>query len=245
MHEPPGTRLGSLLWLTMAEYFRACRSRKCCCSSTTSSGSQAGSGIHAARPDAVRGRGTSRPGRRDGPAAGADHLGPRSRDHLHAGDLRAGRRLHRRHRTPRSPTSTPPRTRAVHLDKGIYPRWTRWRLPRAFWRRSSSARDHAVATEVSGSCEVPGPTGHHRHPGMDEPRRQDHGVASALDRRFSQNTYAATVFTGIEGSFVPVKDTVEAFNGSAGGLRHLPGAGVLHVRWPRRRGAERGQAQDQ
>ena len=52
-------------------------------------------GVHAARPDAVRGGLPADPGRRDGPAAGADHLHPRSLDHLHAGDLRARRRHHR------------------------------------------------------------------------------------------------------------------------------------------------------
>jgi F-type H+-transporting ATPase subunit beta len=35
--------------------------------------------------------------------------------------------------------------------------------------------------------------------------------ARRIERFLSQNTYAATVFTGIEGSYVPVKDTVEAF----------------------------------
>ena len=50
--------------------------------------------------------------------------------------------------------------------------------------------------------------------GMDELSEEDKitvGRARRIERFLSQNTYAATVFTGIEGSFVPVKDTVEAF----------------------------------
>jgi F-type H+-transporting ATPase subunit beta len=50
--------------------------------------------------------------------------------------------------------------------------------------------------------------------GMDELSEEDKITVSRarrIERFLSQNTYAATVFTGIEGSFVPVKDTVEAF----------------------------------
>ena len=52
-------------------------------------------GVHAARPDAVRGGLPADAGRRDGRAAGADHLDPRSLDHLDAGDLRPRGRHHR------------------------------------------------------------------------------------------------------------------------------------------------------
>ncbi len=50
--------------------------------------------------------------------------------------------------------------------------------------------------------------------GMDELSEEDKitvGRARRIERFLSQNTYAATVFTGIEGSFVPIKDTIEAF----------------------------------
>src|SRR5215470_3925221 len=50
--------------------------------------------------------------------------------------------------------------------------------------------------------------------GMDELSEEDKitvARARRIERFLSQNTYAATVFTGIEGSYVPVKDTVEAF----------------------------------
>jgi F-type H+-transporting ATPase subunit beta len=51
--------------------------------------------------------------------------------------------------------------------------------------------------------------------GMDELPEEDKitvGRARRIERFLSQNTFAAKVFTGIEGSFVPVKDTVEAFS---------------------------------
>ena len=50
--------------------------------------------------------------------------------------------------------------------------------------------------------------------GMDVLSEEDKitvGRARRIERFLSQNTYAATVFTGIEGSFVPIKDTIEAF----------------------------------
>src|SRR6476469_3763860 len=50
--------------------------------------------------------------------------------------------------------------------------------------------------------------------GIDELSEEDKITVSRarrIERFLSQNTYASQVFTGIEGSFVPVKDTVEAF----------------------------------
>jgi F-type H+-transporting ATPase subunit beta len=56
--------------------------------------------------------------------------------------------------------------------------------------------------------------------GMDELSEEDKitvARARRIERFLSQNTYAATVFTGIEGSFVPIKDTIEAFKKIAEG----------------------------
>ena len=50
--------------------------------------------------------------------------------------------------------------------------------------------------------------------GMDELSEEDKitvGRARRIERFLSQNTFAAKQFTGVEGSFVPVKETVEAF----------------------------------
>ena len=79
-------------------------------------------GLHAARPHAVRRGLPADPGRRDGRAAGADHLGPGQGDHLAAGDLRARRRLHRpgagHHVRPPGRDHQP---RAVDLRQGHLP----------------------------------------------------------------------------------------------------------------------------
>jgi len=62
--------------------------------------------------------------------------------------------------------------------------------------------------------------------GMDELSEEDKitvNRARRVERFLSQNTYAATRFTGIEGSFVPIKETVEAFRRlSEGEFDHYP-----------------------
>jgi F-type H+/Na+-transporting ATPase subunit beta len=62
--------------------------------------------------------------------------------------------------------------------------------------------------------------------GMDELSEEDKITVSRarrIERFLSQSTYAATRFTGIEGTFVPVKETVEAFKKVAEGeYDHYP-----------------------
>ena len=62
--------------------------------------------------------------------------------------------------------------------------------------------------------------------GIDELSEEDKvtvGRARRIERFLSQNTYAAEVFTGIKGSYVPVKETVEAFKKiSEGEYDHFP-----------------------
>jgi F-type H+/Na+-transporting ATPase subunit beta len=62
--------------------------------------------------------------------------------------------------------------------------------------------------------------------GMDELSEEDKitvNRARRIERFLSQNTYAATQFTGIEGSFVPIKETVEAFKRlTEGEFDHYP-----------------------
>jgi F-type H+-transporting ATPase subunit beta len=62
--------------------------------------------------------------------------------------------------------------------------------------------------------------------GMDELSEEDKvtvGRARRIERFLSQNTYAAEQFTGIQGSTVPVKETIEAFKKiSEGEYDHFP-----------------------
>ncbi|MFV2012080.1 MULTISPECIES: F0F1 ATP synthase subunit beta [unclassified Micromonospora] len=62
--------------------------------------------------------------------------------------------------------------------------------------------------------------------GMEELSEEDKITVSRarrIERFLSQNTYAAEVFTGIKGSYVPVKDTIEAFRKiSEGEYDHFP-----------------------
>ena len=62
--------------------------------------------------------------------------------------------------------------------------------------------------------------------GVDELSEEDKIVVSRarrIQRFLSQNTYAAQQFTGIEGSTVPIKETIEAFKKiSEGEYDHFP-----------------------
>jgi F-type H+-transporting ATPase subunit beta len=62
--------------------------------------------------------------------------------------------------------------------------------------------------------------------GIDELGEEDKilvGRARRIERFLSQNTFVAKVFTGIDGSFVPVSETVEAFKRlAAGEFDHFP-----------------------
>ena len=62
--------------------------------------------------------------------------------------------------------------------------------------------------------------------GIDELSEEDRilvGRARRIERFLSQNTFVAKAFTGIEGSFVPVKETIEAFKAlTEGEFDHLP-----------------------
>ena len=75
--------------------------------------------------------------------------------------------------------------------------------------------------------------------GVDELSEEDKVIvhrARRIQRFLSQNTYVAKQFTGIEGSTVPIGDTIEALQQDRRRrVRPRRRAGVLHVRWPGRR----------
>jgi F-type H+-transporting ATPase subunit beta len=62
--------------------------------------------------------------------------------------------------------------------------------------------------------------------GIDELSEEDRilvGRARRIQRFLSQNTFVAKVFTGIEGSFVPLSETIAAFDALANGdYDHIP-----------------------
>ena len=130
MDEPPGVRLRvALAALTMAEYFRDVQNQDVLLFvDNIFRFVQAGSEVSTLlgrMPSAVGL--PAHPGRRDGRAAGADHLHPRTVDHLGAGGLRAGGRLHRPgalhhlHPPRRHHRAVPPDRSARHLPRGRPP----------------------------------------------------------------------------------------------------------------------------
>ena len=113
--------------------------------------------VGAARPHAVRRRLPADAAHRDGRAAGADHLDQERLDHLGAGDLRPGRRLHRsRRRRRRSRTSTRRRTCRARSSSWASTRPSiRWRRPRASSTRASSATSTTTSpARSSRSCSA-------------------------------------------------------------------------------------------
>ena len=170
MDEPPGVRLRvALAALTMAEYFRDVQNQDVLLFiDNIFRFVQAGlGGVHPARPDAL-GRGLpADPGRRDGRAPGAHHLHPGPVDHLAAGGVRAGRRLHRPgavhhlHPPRRHHRALPPDRRARASTR----RWTRWPRPRTSspprWWGSATTRWPARcrgSSSATGSSRTSSPS---------------------------------------------------------------------------------------
>ena len=84
---------------------------------------------------------------------------------------------------------------------------------------TSEHYDTAVAREVDPAAQQ-GTAGHHRHPRYRRASEEDKILvnrARRIQRFLSQNTYVAKQFTGIEGSTVPLADTIEAFTKIADG----------------------------
>jgi F-type H+-transporting ATPase subunit beta len=69
--------------------------------------------------------------------------------------------------------------------------------------------------------------------GVDELSEEDKIVVSRarrIQQFLSQNTYTAIQFTGVEGSTVPIKDTVEGFNAICNGdLDHVAEQAFFNV----------------
>ena len=124
-------------------------------------------GLDAARTDAERGRLSADPRRRDGRAAGADHVGGWPVDHVAAGDLRAGRRHHgpgAAHgvRAPRRHDGALARHRGARDLSGRGPARLHVADPRRAVRRTGALRHGAP--RAGDPPAVPRPPGHHRDP---------------------------------------------------------------------------------
>ncbi|WP_349828977.1 F0F1 ATP synthase subunit beta [Brevibacterium litoralis] len=69
--------------------------------------------------------------------------------------------------------------------------------------------------------------------GVDELSEEDKTVvhrARRIEQFLSQNTYTAVQFTGVEGSTVPIKDTIEGFKGICDGdFDHIPESAFYNV----------------
>ena len=168
-------------------------------------------GLDAARPHAVGGGLPADPGRRDGRAAGADHLDPRPLDHLDAGDLRARRRHHRpgaaHHVRPprRDDDALPADLRAGHLPG---------RRPAGLDRRGSSTRATSARSTTRSPQRVKEILQRYKDLqdiiailGIDELSEEDKILVSRarrIQRFLSQNMFVAEAFTGQPGSFVPL-----------------------------------------
>ena len=250
MDEPPGTRLRvALSALTMAEYFRDVQKQDVLLFiDNIFRFTQAGSEV-----STLLGRMPSRrglpadAGRRDGRAAGADHLDPWSLDHLAAGDLRARRR---HHRPGAAHHVRPPRRDDGALARRS-PSWastrpsTRWTRPRG----SSTPATSATST-TTWRARVKEILQRYKDLqdiiailGIDELSEEDKILvdrARRIQRFLSQNIFVAEQFTGQPGTFVPLDETIELVQAAHRGRVRPPArAGVLHVRWHRGRRRER------
>ena len=154
MDEPPGVRLRvALAALTMAEYFRDVQNQDVLLFvDNIFRFVQAGSEVSTLLGPYALGRGLpADAGRRDGRAAGAHHLDQGEVDHLAAGRVRPGRRLHR----PGAVHDVhPPRRhdRAVPPDRALWASTrpsTRWPRRRTSWPPRSWA---SATTPWPGAC---------------------------------------------------------------------------------------------
>jgi F-type H+-transporting ATPase subunit beta len=178
--------------------------------------SQAGSSVGAARPHGQRGRLPADARRRNGRAAGADHLDQE-------GSITSFQAVY----VPADDLTDPaPATTFAHLDAtivlersiaelGIYPPSIRWRPRRAPCARRSSAgalrrraRVQKVLQRFKDLQDIIAILG------MDELSPEDQLTvyrARRIQRFLSQPFSAAQVFTGREGRQVPVADTIRGF----------------------------------
>ena len=236
MDEPPGVRLRvALSALTMAEYFRDVQNQDVLLFvDNIFRFVQAGSEVSTLLGRMPVGRGLPADARRrDGPAPGAHHLDAGSLDHLAAGRVRARRRLHRPgavhhvHPPRRHHRAVPPGCRPRHLP-GRGPAGldlddplARSRRRPPLRRRPPRAGDLQRYKELQDIIAILG---------LDELSEEDRLIvnrARKVQRFLSQPFFVAEVFTGLDGEYVPVDETVES--------RSSPSSTANSTRFPSRR----------
>jgi F-type H+-transporting ATPase subunit beta len=186
-------------------------------------------GVGAAGPHPLGGRLSADARHRHGRAAGAHHHDAEGLDHLGAGHLRAGRRPHR---PGAGHLVCPPRRHhgavAPHLREGHLPGRRPARLHLAHAQPLVVGEEHyAVARQVQAILQ--------RYKslqdiiailGMDELSEEDKitvARARKIERFLSQPMHVAAVFTGLDGVFVQLADTIKGFKGLCeGAYDHLP-----------------------
>ena len=174
--------------------------------------------VGAARPHAVGRRLPADARDRDGRAAGAHHVDEEGLDHVGAGDLRARRRLHRPRagddvRAPRrddEPVARDlgaghlPGRRSAGLDLDAFSsRASSARStttsPATCSRSSSATRTCRTSSRFSASTSCRKTTSSRRRA-----RRK-------IQKFLSQPFFVAQQFTGLEGKYVPIADTIRGF----------------------------------
>ena len=222
MNEPPGARLRvALSGLTMAEYFRDSEGADVLLFiDNIFRFTQAGSEV-----SALLGRMPSAVGYQPTLATEMGELQERitstkrGADHLGAGHLRARRRPHRpgarRHlRPPRRHHGAV----AGDLGEGHLPGGRPARLhvahpPAGRRRRRALPRRHRRAARAAA---LQGPAGHHRDPRHGRAVRRGPADgrprARKIERFLSQPFFVASVFTGRDGEYVKLEDTIRGFD---------------------------------
>ena len=232
MDEPPGTRLRvALSALTMAEYFRDVQGQDVLLFiDNIFRFTQAGSEVSTLLGRMPSPSATSRPwptrwaSCRSGSPRPAATRSPRCRRSTCPPTTTPTRR-----RPPRSPTSTrPPSSSRPISEKGIYPAVDPLdSTSRILDPRYVGDEHYQVAQRTKEILQ--------RYKdlqdiiailGIDELSEEDKILvnrARRIQRFLSQNTYVAKQFTGLDGSFVPLEETLAAFKALAEGeYDHLP-----------------------
>ena len=181
-------------------------------------------GLRTSRPHAVRRRLPAHAGHRDGRPAGAHHVDQDRFDHVGPGHLRSRPTTSPTRRPPRrSPTSTRPR-----FSRVVSPRWASTRPSiRSSPRRARSTRRSSARSTTRVALQVQRILQRNKDLqdiiailGMDELSEEDKltvARARKMQQFLSQPFFVASQFTGMDGKYVKLEDTIKGFKMIANG----------------------------